>query len=96
MKTYVVTPHLNRLNETVLMTGHNICFKGVIWKIIPKLSLLPLLSWSTDHLSIQCIEFGDTINHATCTAIGQLLTIIARQPSIAMYCKVPKYWDTQK
>ena len=30
------------------MRGHNICFKGVIWKIISKLSLLPLLIWSTD------------------------------------------------
>ena len=28
------------------MMGHSICFKGVIWKIIPKLSLLPLLIWS--------------------------------------------------
>ena len=26
MKTYVVTPHLNRLDETVLMVGHKICF----------------------------------------------------------------------
>ena len=23
---YVVTPHLNRLDETVQMRGHNICF----------------------------------------------------------------------
>ena len=29
------------------MMGHNISFEGVIWKIIPKLSLLPLLTWST-------------------------------------------------
>ena len=28
------------------MMGHNICFKGVIGKIIPKLSLLPLLIWA--------------------------------------------------
>ena len=28
------------------MMGRNIHFKGVIWKIIPKLSLLPLLIWS--------------------------------------------------
>ena len=27
MKTYVVTPHLNRLNEMVLLMGHNLCFK---------------------------------------------------------------------
>ena len=29
------------------MMGHSICFKGVIWKIISKLSLLPLLFWRT-------------------------------------------------
>ena len=29
------------------MMGHNICFKGVIWKIIPKLFHLHLLIWST-------------------------------------------------
>ena len=32
--------------EPSLMVGHNICFKRV-WKIIPKLSLLPLLICST-------------------------------------------------
>ena len=26
IQTYVVSPHLNRLAETVLMRGHNICF----------------------------------------------------------------------
>ena len=26
-KTYVVTPHPNRLDETVQMRGHNICFQ---------------------------------------------------------------------
>ena len=25
-KTYVVTPHLNHLDETAQMRGHNICF----------------------------------------------------------------------
>ena len=29
------------------MMGHNIRFEGVIWRIIPKLSLLTLLIWST-------------------------------------------------
>ena len=29
------------------MMGHNICFKGVIWKFNPNLSLLPLLIQST-------------------------------------------------
>ena len=31
------------------MMGHNIGFEGVIWKMVPKLSLLPLLIWSTDY-----------------------------------------------
>ena len=50
MKTYVVTPHQNRLDETVLMMGHKICFYGELWLLIPKLSLLPLLIWSTDPI----------------------------------------------
>ena len=32
------------------MMGRNICFKGVIWNIIPKLSLLTLLIWSSVFL----------------------------------------------
>ena len=45
MKTYVVTPHYNRLDETVVMVG----LKYVLWQIwlIPELSLLPLLIWIT-------------------------------------------------
>ena len=52
MKTYVVTPHYNRLDETVLMMSHKICFNGKISQltIIPILSLLPLLIWSTGPL----------------------------------------------
>ena len=42
-----MTPHKNRLGETVLMMGHYIRFKGLFGKIIPKLSLLLLLIWST-------------------------------------------------
>ena len=47
MKTYVVTPYYNRIDETVLMMGRKICFYGEIWLIIPKLSLLPIRTWST-------------------------------------------------
>ena len=35
--------HENRLEETVLVMGHKICFHGEMWLNIPKLSLLPLL-----------------------------------------------------
>ena len=34
VKIYVVTPLLNRLNETVLMMGHIIRFYEEIWLII--------------------------------------------------------------
>ena len=32
--------------------GHNIGFKGEIWKLIPKLFFLPLLIWSSDTVII--------------------------------------------
>ena len=34
------------------MMGHNICFKGVIWKIIPKLSFLPFLSGALTYMEL--------------------------------------------
>ena len=54
MKTYAVTPQSNRLSEMVLLMGHNLCFKEVIWKIIPKLSLLPFLSGALLGLRLVC------------------------------------------
>ena len=59
MKTYVVTPHLNRLNEMVLLMGHNLCFKEY-GKIIPKLSLLPFLTgalFKTGYTKIDLRKF---------------------------------------
>ena len=40
-------PLIRTVSMTVLMMGHKICFYGEILLIIPKLSLLPLLMWST-------------------------------------------------
>ena len=54
------------------MTGHNICYKGVLWEIIPKPSLLYLLIWSTD-------TFSDNVTHshgARCK--GLLLASVAK------------------
>ena len=42
-KPYVVTPHLNRLVETVQLSGYNVCFYAEL-KIIPKYSLLSTAS----------------------------------------------------
>ena len=58
-KTYVVTPHWNRLNETVLMMGHKICFYGEIWLIIPKLSMLFLIRFSfrrRSNVGLHCLH----------------------------------------
>ena len=49
---HVVTSHLNCLEERILMMCLKICFNGKIWIIIPKLSLLPLLIWNTDVMTI--------------------------------------------
>ena len=42
LKTYVVTPHLNRLDETIEMSGHNISymFSADLSQTIIKYSLL--------------------------------------------------------
>ena len=46
LKSYVVTPHLNRRDEKVQMSGHNVCFYVVLTKIIPNYHqiLLPIES----------------------------------------------------
>ena len=44
LKPYVVTPHLNRLNKTVQMRGHNICFYAELTKLISSYhQILPLI-----------------------------------------------------
>ena len=55
-----MTPHLNRLNETVLMMGHKICFYGEICIIIFKSSLLPFLIWSTGTFHDNSVECETT------------------------------------
>ena len=60
-KAYIVTPHLNSLTETVLMRGDNICFYAKIRKIIPKLSLLPVLIWSSEEESVKHYLFRQTL-----------------------------------
>ena len=55
------------------MMGHNIHFKGVIWKIIPKLSLLPHLIWTNDLLCMEKIPVDiDPFSESICCP-GKLL-----------------------
>ena len=42
------------------MMGHKTCFHGEIWLIIPKLSLLPLLIWSSD--AFKRYAYGMAVN----------------------------------
>ena len=42
MKTYDVIPHKNRLDETVLMMSHKICFYGEMWTVVSITSYLKL------------------------------------------------------
>ena len=45
-----MTPHLNRLVETVQMRGHNICFSAELTEIIPNYpQILPLIYSSSHH-----------------------------------------------
>ena len=56
----------------VLRRGYNLCLYGEIWEIIPKLSLLLLLIWSTDNstssdsltnIKIEFLPFFDSNKH---------------------------------
>ena len=52
-KVYAVTPHLTRLDETLQIRGHNICFEVEIGKIIPQLSSNTLLILSRALINIR-------------------------------------------
>ena len=50
-----MTPHLNRLAETIQMRGHNLLFYAEITKIIPNYHQYSLLSTALDHLKLTFI-----------------------------------------
>ena len=70
IKTYVVTPHLNRLNETVHMRGHNIWIQREIRKIIPQLSSNTLLI----YLELCCYTYVFLQEYAKCVTYCFVLT----------------------
>ena len=47
-----LAPALPTPVETVLMMGHNIPFKGVLWKNIHILSCLSFLIWNSDFVIV--------------------------------------------
>ena len=51
-KNIIVASHLNCLAKAVVIRGHNVSLYGDILRIIPKLSLLPLLIWC----SVKCLN----------------------------------------
>ena len=69
------------------MMGHNICFKGVIWKIILKFFLLPLLIWSTDtgfsmHISCSRIFSDCFVSDSITEDINGTVRFALRQTTI--------------
>lgn len=44
-----MSPHLNRVGETVLIRVTRYDFMEIYGKIIPKVHLLPLFIWSSDY-----------------------------------------------
>ena len=77
MKTYIVTPHYNRLTETVLMTGQKICFYGEICKIISKLSI-PLSGALCNYIHLSSMKnqqfyVEQLIFHADTNQVGKAL-----------------------
>ena len=70
-----MTPYLNRLDETVLMVGHKKCFYGEMWLIIPELSMLLFLIWSS---ALSSNTFQDTCTK--CTLLTSLKCQNCRRP----------------
>ena len=90
------------------MMSHNILLKGIMWKIIPKLSLLPLLIWSTAHLYKSHIpnrnlgkangsELLDLFLPKMPVITGIYCPVIKKDCFLSFtchdYCKNYKYWD---
>ena len=56
------------------MMGHKICFYGEIWRIIPKLSLLPLLIWSTGKKILDFMISGSLFGHLILVQMNMCFT----------------------
>ena len=57
------------------MMGHKICFYGIIWKIIPELSLLPFLSRAlgiSNNLNLKSVN--QTALHSSRFLVGNQVT----------------------
>ena len=72
MKPYVVSPHLNRLVETVQMRAHNVCFLPELTKIFPNYHQIILLIQSSAQLTeFQIRLFYDMSETSVGLAVSQ-------------------------
>ena len=81
-----MTPHLNRLDETVQMRGHNICFYAEFTKIIANYRIV-LKYWDTQRIGtslkiVKIIILADPKNW----------TILRKRKNIRNFSD-PKNWD---
>ena len=80
------------------MRGHNVCFNGKIRKIIPKLSLLPLLIWSTDfnYIFVSIYVSAHFMSSTYVLNLKQSFFVFTNDfvECTCSYPKVLEYWDT--
>ena len=62
------------------MMGHDIRFKGVMWKIIPELSLLPFLILSTPLIWVLVSCWSHCISHISRSCCEILTLLYSEQP----------------
>ena len=81
------------------MMGHNIYFKGVIWKIIPQLSLLPLLIQSTVYKNVKSLLYSLDLSYYpsayTCQLFLVGLNIFYLAFSIHIYIHIQEHITIQ-
>ena len=81
LKPYVVTPHLNRLIETVQMRGHNICFNA---ELTLHLSYNRRNTVGLQALAVLMLEppgrVAQSVGHLTCKS-----EVLGSIPGLATY-----------
>ena len=71
-----MTPHENRLNVTVLMVGHKICFCGEIWLII---RIIPVTPSYLEHCDTEkCSAIHPSGSSSLITVVLETRTLIVQ------------------
>ena len=77
------------------MMGHKICFYREMWLIIPKLSPLPLLIWSTMPVLKYTVDFQLANNACEKTCINKVYQVNPQHWSIIISILIPHFHDVE-